>query len=161
VGEDRPAPPAGATEHRKGSAEHAVAQHVREDDAVLGNWPKGLSAELSIEGNIRSMSDRTLTCRDCGTTFVFTANEQAFYAERGFSEPQRCPACRAARKAQRSGDDGYGGGGNRGFSSGPRQMFATVCSNCGKSTEVPFQPRGDKPVYCRECFQDRQPARRY
>jgi hypothetical protein len=48
------------------------------------------------------MSDRTLTCRDCGQAFTFTAGEQAFYQERGFSEPQRCPSCRAQRKAQRN-----------------------------------------------------------
>ncbi len=111
------------------------------------------------------MSDRTLTCRDCGQAFTFTAGEQAFYQERGFSEPQRCASCRAERKAQRntSGyDDGgsggrrdsYGGGG--GYSSGPRQLYPAVCSSCGKETEVPFQPSMDKPVYCRECFQERR-----
>src|SRR5215212_2214342 len=94
--------------------------------------------------------DRTMTCRDCDQAFVFTAGEQAFYQERGFSEPQRCPGCRQARKAQR----GAGGG----YSSGPRTMYPTVCSACGKETEVPFEPRSDKPVYCRECFQDRRPA---
>ena len=74
------------------------------------------------------VSDRTITCRDCGEAFTFTAGEQAFYAERGYSEPQRCPSCRAARKAQRSDDSyggggynsggGYGGGGNRGGNRG-------------------------------------------
>jgi CxxC-x17-CxxC domain-containing protein len=132
------------------------------------------------------MSDRTLTCRDCGQAFTFTAGEQAFYQERGFSEPQRCPSCRAQRKAQRNtggydsagygggssygsggggyssggygngGGSSYGGGGGGGYSSGPRQMYPAVCSNCGKETEVPFQPRTDKPVYCRECFQSRR-----
>ncbi len=108
------------------------------------------------------MSDRTLTCRDCGQEFTFTAGEQAFYQERGFSEPQRCPSCRSARKAQRSasgyesGNGGGYGGGERSYSSGPRQMFPATCSNCGKATEVPFQPRSDKPVYCRECFQERR-----
>ena len=130
------------------------------------------------------MSDRTVTCRDCGNAFVFTAGEQAFYTERGFSEPQRCPSCRAARKAQRNGGDSYGGGssyssgggsyggsggyssgssysgggsgGSSGYSSAPRQMFAAVCSGCGKETEVPFQPRMDRPVYCRDCFQERR-----
>ncbi|HET7093523.1 MAG TPA: CxxC-x17-CxxC domain-containing protein [Thermomicrobiales bacterium] len=118
------------------------------------------------------MSDRTLTCRDCGQPFTFTAGEQAFYQERGYSEPGRCPACRAERKAQRTasgggyGDGGsyagggYGGGGSRGgYSSGPRQMYPAVCSACGKETEVPFQPSSDKPVYCRECFAERRPAR--
>jgi CxxC-x17-CxxC domain-containing protein len=120
------------------------------------------------------MSDRTLTCRDCGQEFTFTAGEQAFYQERGFSEPQRCPACRAARKAQRSSSDygsggyssggynggGYSGGGGGysggGGGGGSRQMYPAVCSACGKETEVPFMPRSDKPVYCRECFQERR-----
>lgn len=118
------------------------------------------------------MSDKTLTCRDCGQEFTFTAGEQAFYQERGFSEPQRCPACRSARKAQRStggfeggygaggypsGSYGSGGGGyGGGYSSAPRQMYPAVCSNCGKQTEVPFMPRSDKPVYCRECFAERR-----
>jgi len=121
------------------------------------------------------MSDKTLTCRDCGQAFTFTAGEQAFYQERGFSEPQRCPACRSARKAQRGSsggyDSGYGGGGSYssgnyggggysagggGYSSAPRQMYPAVCSNCGKETEVPFMPRSDKPVYCRECFAERR-----
>ena len=135
------------------------------------------------------MSDQTLTCRDCGQEFTYTAGEQAFYTERGFSEPKRCPTCRSQRKAQRStgeyGDSGYssssygngggysGGGsyssggyssggyssgGGGGYSSGPRQMYPAVCSSCGKDTEVPFQPRNDKPVYCRDCFQDRRAA---
>jgi CxxC-x17-CxxC domain-containing protein len=109
------------------------------------------------------MSDKTPTCRDCGQTFVFTAGEQAFYQERGFSEPQRCQACRAKRKADRgaSGYDGGGyssggNGGNGGYSSEPRQMFAATCSNCGKDAQVPFMPRSDKPVYCRECFAERR-----
>ena len=121
------------------------------------------------------MSDRTLTCRDCGQAFTFTAGEQAFYQERGFSEPQRCANCRAERKAQRAtsgydsgsgsyssgGGGGYSsggsyGGGGGGYSSGPRQLFPAVCSACGKDTEVPFQPSSDKPVYCRECFQERR-----
>ncbi|HEU5431017.1 MAG TPA: zinc-ribbon domain containing protein [Thermomicrobiales bacterium] len=115
------------------------------------------------------MSDKTIVCRDCGQGFTFTAGEQAFYQERGFSEPQRCAACRAERKAQRanSGDSydrggyassGYSSGSRGGYSSGSRQMYPAVCSACGKETEVPFQPRTDKPVYCRECFASRRPA---
>jgi len=114
--------------------------------------------------------DRTMTCRDCGQEFTFTAGEQAFYQERGFSEPQRCSSCRQARKAQRTADgydtgSSYGGGGGSsrgggggGYSSGPRQMFPATCSECGQQTEVPFEPRLDKPVYCRDCFQSRRPA---
>ena len=71
---------------------------------------------------------------------------------KGYTEPKRCPSCRQARKADR----GEGGGG---YGGGSRQMFPAVCAECGKDTEVPFQPRGDRPVYCRECFSKRQPAR--
>ena len=62
---------------------------------------------VSCEGTTRSSTwneRQTLTCRDCGQTFVFTAGEQAFYQERGFSEPQRCPACRSKRKAERGAE---------------------------------------------------------
>ena len=46
--------------------------------------------------------DETLKCKDCGAEFVFTAGEQQFYQEKGFTnKPQRCKACRDARKAQR------------------------------------------------------------
>src|SRR5919202_1311446 len=99
--------------------------------------------------------DRTLTCRDCGRQFTFTAGEQEFYQSRGLTnEPGRCPECRRARKQQRGGG-GYGG--PRGYRSGHdrprREMFPATCSSCGKETQVPFQPRGDKPVYCSDCFQ--------
>ena len=115
--------------------------------------------------------DKTLTCRDCGNTFTFTEGEQQFYASRGYSEPQRCPDCRAAKKASRGNDSyssgGYGGGGSSygsggGYSGGgggggyreraPRQMTEVTCSNCGKLTEVPFVPSGDRPVYCSDCY---------
>ena len=132
------------------------------------------------------MSDRTLTCRDCGQEFTFTAGEQDFYTQRGFSDPQRCPECRTARKQQRNsgggsyGDSGYssgggygndsgyssgggggygrnsGGGGGGGYNSAPRQLYPAVCSECGRETEVPFNPTPGKPVYCRECFQSRK-----
>lgn len=115
------------------------------------------------------MSDRTLVCRDCNQSFTFTAGEQAFYQERGFSEPQRCPACRAARKSQRAADGGgyssggyssggysSGGGGYSSGGGGARELFPATCSNCGKATEVPFRPSSNKPVYCRECFQQQR-----
>ena len=131
------------------------------------------------------MSDRTLTCRDCGQEFTFTAGEQDFYTQRGFSDPQRCPECRSARKQQRNsggssyGDSGYSsgggygndsyssgggggygsrnsGGGGGGYNSAPRQLYPAVCSECGRETEVPFNPTPGKPVYCRECFQSRK-----
>ena len=102
--------------------------------------------------------DKTLTCRDCGHGFEFTAGEQEFFASRGFTnEPSRCPDCRAARKASRGAEGGYGGGYSSGRSSGSgygreREMFSVTCAACGNEARVPFQPRGDKPVYCSDCF---------
>ena len=85
-----------------------------------------------------NFQDKTITCKDCGAEFEFTANEQEFYAEKGFTnEPQRCKPCRNARK----------NGGN-----GPREMFDAVCGSCGETCKVPFQPRDDRPVYCSDCF---------
>jgi CxxC-x17-CxxC domain-containing protein len=121
-------------------------------------------------------SDKTLTCADCGQEFVFTASEQDFYAQRGFTEPRRCASCRASRKAARNADMGGGGGGGSygsygaggGYSAGgtggggyggggyrdrgPREMFAATCSNCGREAQVPFRPTSGKPVYCSDCF---------
>jgi len=99
------------------------------------------------------MADQTLTCTDCGATFTFTESEQEFYQSKGFSTPGRCPSCRAARKAARNSGGGYGGSsyGGGGYG-GERQMYPAVCAQCGKQTEVPFQPRGDRPVYCSDCF---------
>ncbi len=95
--------------------------------------------------------DKTKTCKDCGQEFIFTASEQEFFESKGFTnEPGRCPACRAAKKAQ------SGRGGRGGFQSRDRQLYDAVCAECGKPTKVPFQPSGDKPVYCRDCFQSRR-----
>lgn len=121
-----------------------------------------------------SFADKTLTCRDCSEEFVFTAGEQEFYQEKGFTnEPTRCPNCRRANKARRnssSGGDSYGnsysggGGGSYGNSYGgssrpERTMHPAVCSACGKETMVPFVPRNDKPVYCSDCFQSQRETR--
>jgi CxxC-x17-CxxC domain-containing protein len=128
------------------------------------------------------MEDKTLTCADCGQEFVFTAREQEFYAQKGFTEPRRCPSCRQSRKAARAAQGGdysygassygggsygggsYGGGSYGGSSYGgssyggdyssrpPREMFTATCSNCGNEARVPFRPTNGKPVYCSDCF---------
>jgi len=110
-------------------------------------------------------TDETLSCVDCNSQFIFSSGEQQFFASKGFqNKPNRCPECRSARKAQR-GAGGAGGGGSFAGASGnggaggargaAREMFQTTCSQCGQTAEVPFQPRGDKPVYCRDCFATR------
>jgi CxxC-x17-CxxC domain-containing protein len=116
-------------------------------------------ANFITRGSDVSYVDKTLTCRDCGQTFVFTEGEQEFYAQKGFqNEPGRCPECRSARKSQRGGyayDTERGGG----YTRGPRQMFEATCSRCGGVAQVPFQPRTDKPVYCSACFEQQRSYR--
>jgi CxxC-x17-CxxC domain-containing protein len=91
-----------------------------------------------------SFQDKTLTCADCGASFTFSAEDQEFFQTKGYTnEPKRCPECRQSRKSQRYGYSNYGA---------PRQMYPVTCAECGKATEVPFQPRGDKPVYCSDCY---------
>ena len=91
-----------------------------------------------------SFQDKSLQCSDCGQEFIFTAGEQEFYASRGLqNEPRRCPECRRARKTERYGNNGY---------RSQRQMFPAICAECGKETEIPFEPHEDRPVYCSECY---------
>ena len=86
--------------------------------------------------------DKTLVCRDCGKEFVFSASEQQFYADKGFqNDPTRCHECRAARRNRENP------------ARAERQYFEVICDGCGATTQVPFQPKGDRPVYCRECFE--------
>jgi CxxC-x17-CxxC domain-containing protein len=125
-------------------------------------------------------NDKNLTCADCGQEFVFTASEQDFYSQRGFSEPRRCASCRASRKAARGDSGGSGGGyssgggssygggyssgagsygssgGGGSYDRGPREMFTATCSSCGKEASVPFRPTSGKPVYCSDCFRSQR-----
>jgi CxxC-x17-CxxC domain-containing protein len=84
------------------------------------------------------MQDQTLVCKDCGKEFIWTAGEQEFYQQKGFTNPpSRCPEDRKKKKDQMRST---------------RQMFTTTCANCGKEAQVPFQPTGSRPVYCQDCF---------
>jgi CxxC-x17-CxxC domain-containing protein len=101
-----------------------------EETKLLGNTRR--------EVNRMAFTDQTLKCRDCGADFVWTASEQEFYQQKGFTNaPTRCLNCRKMKKDQRFGE---------------RQMYTVTCAACGKPAQVPFQPRGDRPVYCQECF---------
>lgn len=105
-----------------------------------------------------AFQDRELACRDCGGGFVFTAGEQEFYASKGLQhDPVRCPSCRATRKMMRPEDrdetPSYGVFASWGGRT-PRQLHVAGCAQCGQLTEVPFVPRGDRPVYCSGCYNE-------
>jgi CxxC-x17-CxxC domain-containing protein len=98
-----------------------------------------------------SFQDKSIQCSDCGTTFTFSAGEQEQFASRGYTnEPKHCPSCRQERKARQYGNSGnsYGNDSYRLI----RQMFPARGSECGKDTEVPFESRGGRTVYCRDCY---------
>ena len=86
--------------------------------------------------------DKNLTCRDCASSFLFSAGEQEFYLEKGLlNEPQRCPNCRANRRRERSS-----------VSTAVRESAIVTCASCGNPATVPFVPKLDRPVYCDDCF---------
>jgi CxxC-x17-CxxC domain-containing protein len=131
---------------------------TREVSSAQSHWPKaccrpsalvhdarvGRLEQVAAQGGSNTVyQDRSLTCRDCGESFVFSSGEQEFFASKGLvNDPQRCPSCRAAAKRARS--TGAPGGG--------REYHAAVCNSCGGQAIVPFQPRNDRPVYCSSCF---------
>lgn len=126
-----------------------------------------------------SESLQTRICRTCGNDYLFTEAEREFRLTRNLPTPDICPACRGRERLARNAEliALYEGTGNREFAGagasagrtggrrrdrgtvrqleGPRQMYNTVCAECGAETQVPFVPRGDRPVYCRDCFNAR------
>jgi len=96
--------------------------------------------------------DKVLKCIDCGTEFIFTAGEQLFFHDKQFkNEPKRCKACKTKRVS-------VVGTMPTGNSSYQKVETRTICSQCGKETTVPFKPTQGRPVFCRECFQQRRTA---
>lgn len=96
--------------------------------------------------------DRILKCIDCGADFVFTAGEQLFFHDKQFkNEPKRCKPCKTKRVASL-------GGAPAPSSNYQKVETRTTCSGCGKETTVPFKPTQGRPVFCRECFQQRRAA---
>lgn len=96
---------------------------------------------------------KQIECTVCGADFSFSAEEQEFYHSKGFQDPRKCKPCRTAAKQSRGGRGGYGNGGRRnGIGRPSRMLYDAVCSSCGVETQVPFQPSGTKPIYCRDCY---------
>jgi len=122
-----------------------------------------------------SYQDKSIQCSDYATTFTFGDEEEEEFASKGYTnEPNRRPSYREARKAKQVAKGGtsdnnvsssYNNGSssynNRSYSSAPRQMFPVKCATCGKDTQVPFEPRGDRPVYCPDCYRKTNPVKRY
>ena len=106
-------------------------------------------AYSNSRGKCLMAEDLQLTCSDCGQQFTFSKEDQAFFQQRGYSTPKRCKACRQAKKNEQAGGGGY-------HRKSESQGTSVICSGCGKQTTVPFEPRGDRPVYCQDCFSARK-----
>jgi len=95
--------------------------------------------------------DKFLKCVDCGTEFMFTSGEQAFFYDKQFTNPpKRCKTCKAKRVAE------FGAAPSPVARGSSRVETHTTCSHCGKETTVPFRPTQGRPVFCRECYQERR-----
>ena len=139
-----------------------VCYNVITHQFIAGDFPRfnpslGNQSETNCNWRyIIKYNDKTLTCRDCGTSFAFTASEQTFFAEKGFTnEPSRCPGCRSSHR-----NSGNNSGGSRGGYNENRTMHDVVCAECGRNTQVPFLPSNDRPVYCSDCFKNHNPRNR-
>lgn len=117
-----------AADKPEAAAEEAAPAAAEKDSADSSAGDAAATAE----------GDQSLVCEDCNSEFTFTAGEQEFYTEKGFTPPKRCPTCRQAKK-ERS-----------------REVSDVTCAECGKPTTVPFVPTSDRPVYCRECFESKR-----
>jgi CxxC-x17-CxxC domain-containing protein len=106
---------------------------------TLESWTKGT----------KMAGDQELTCSDCGQSFTFSGEDQAYFNERGYSTPKRCKTCRQAKKQEQPGG---------GYQRSESRNTSVICAGCGQQTTVPFEPRGDRPVYCQNCFQARRRA---
>ncbi|MHB1044144.1 MAG: CxxC-x17-CxxC domain-containing protein [Eubacteriales bacterium] len=103
--------------------------------------------------------DKQINCKDCGKEYIFSIQEQESFAERGLEHaPSRCPDCRNVRKSKRieSGGGSFNQSGTSRFS---QQTYKAICAECGSPTEIPFKPKEDRPVYCRQCYRTKK--RRY
>lgn len=104
----------------------------------------------------QNFENEELQCVECGVTFEFSAEDQEFYAKKGYSTPKRCAVCRDARKARAGGGGRSGGGARGGRDRGERQQFPVTCAACGCETTVPFKPSNDRPVFCLDCYKKGQ-----
>ena len=106
-----------------------------------------------------SFTDKTLQCVECGSDFTYAASEQELHQSLGYqNEPKRCGPCREAKRQRKGSPRGDGRGERGGEGGGARELFAAVCAECGKEAQLPFKPRGDRPVYCSDCFSKRRAA---
>jgi CxxC-x17-CxxC domain-containing protein len=96
------------------------------------------------------LTNKSIKCADCGASFIFSTVEQSYFQAKGDATlPTCCPSCRQTRKERQSPDISASAAQAQRSSS---RMFSTTCSRCGNRTEVPFEPKNHKAVYCSRCY---------
>ena len=120
--------------------------------------------ETEQEGNVRAgngvvddnseFDDRTIDCGDCGSNFIWTAGEQAFFRDKQLKNPpKRCKDCKQAKNERIAAIAAAQASGVR-----QRIEVSVDCAKCGETTTVPFYPSQGRPVYCRSCFLELNPS---
>jgi CxxC-x17-CxxC domain-containing protein len=127
-------------------ATQAQREYAKRGESVPPHVAEALAGtrkQSSIE-----FHDKVLKCVDCGGEFIFTAGEQLFFRDKQFkNEPKRCKSCKSKRLAVLGNPTAQG----RSLDY-PKVAVRTACSQCGKEVTVPFGPTQGRPVFCRECF---------
>ena len=98
-----------------------------------------------------ALQEKSIVCFDCGASFTFSVEEQEAFQAKGYTNsPKRCPACRQTRKERQLKSGNYKNI-QPGFRS-ERKLYPATCAQCGKATQVPFEPKEGRPVFCRDCY---------
>jgi CxxC-x17-CxxC domain-containing protein len=94
--------------------------------------------------------DLSIHCIDCSEPFIWSAGEQAFFAQKELTNPpKRCKPCKRAKNRRIEAVQSARTTGQR-----QRIECRAECAQCKELTTVPFYPSQGRPVYCRKCFLD-------
>lgn len=98
--------------------------------------------------------DKAILCIDCGTNFVWTVGEQAFFRDKKLlNPPKRCKECKQAKNERLAAIAAAQASGVR-----QRIEVAVNCAKCSETTTVPFYPSQGRPVFCRSCYLEMNPS---
>lgn len=112
-----------------------------------------VGAQITLS-NEAEFEDRTILCIDCNSDFIWTVGEQAFFRDKNLQNPpKRCKECKQAKNERLAAIAAAQATGVR-----QRIEVAVNCAKCAETTTVPFYPSQGRPVYCRSCFLEMNPA---
>jgi CxxC-x17-CxxC domain-containing protein len=132
-------------------------KHDKEGIGMSDSEYKGQEAasQTSLtETDAAELEDKAILCIDCGTNFIWTVGEQAFFRDKKLlNPPKRCKECKQAKNERLAAIAAAQASGIR-----QRIEVAVSCAKCGETTTVPFYPSQGRPVYCRSCFLEMNPS---